>query len=303
MRVASSYSIPYRVLTVDPTLNTTWFMVSCMVRIAATAEGVLYPSLAWSSSTTSSGTTGANARMAVGFNARGQIGVASDSTVVNVVGTVPTDQWFHMEYRHRYGNTGGNYEVYINGALLFSGAGDSTGAPNPRYLLVAGGGSAASYTDVTYDDMVVATSNDVAPALLSRCAVRTFVPTSTSIGQWVGSDGNSVDNHLLVNSGSAASATSVSAAAGTGLRDLYGHDPAAAAPLAVQARAAASLDAIGTDDFSLVVRSASSEALKRFSLGTGTATWRAGDLVTDDPATSTAWTKPGFDASTFGVKA
>jgi hypothetical protein len=242
--------------------------------------------------------------MAFGRTDRGDVYVRSSSAADAAIpgATLPSDQWLHLEYRHRYGNgTSGNWEVYVNGSLLWSGVGDNSGIVNPRHMMLAA--SAISGCTVYFDDMVVAVSDDANPALIGRCEVRNYAPTSTAVGGWLGSDGDSVDNHLLVNSGLAASATNVQASAGSGLFDLYGHAAAPAAPLAVQVKAAASASTLGVDDYSIVLRSGAQTAAKRRTIGTGAPQWMLSDLIATDPNTGSAWTKGGFDASTFGVKA
>jgi hypothetical protein len=239
--------------------------------------------------------------MAFGRNDKGEVFVRSSSAADAVIpgATLPGNQWLHLEYRHRYGNgVTGNWEVYVNGNLMWSGVGDNSGIANPRYLLIG-----TSTGGTQYDDMVVALSDDPTPSLLGRCEVRDYAPTSTAVNGWTGSDGNSVDNHLLVNSGLAASATNVQASAGSGLFDLYGHAAAPAAPLAVRVKAAASASTLGVDDYSIVLRSGAQTVAKRGTIGNGAAQWMASDLFVADPNTGSAWTKGGFDASTFGVKA
>ncbi len=212
------------------------------------------------------------------------------------------DTWYHIEYAHRFGNaTTGNWVVYVNGNEVGSGVGDNDGEAW-TYLYLTGVGSSTT-TYAVYDDIVMAVSDDAVAPRLGMLKVAHLVPTGTAQGQWTGSDADSVDNHLLVDDDDAASADYVEATAGSGLVDLYSHDglPAGATPVAVQVAAAANLDALGTDDFGIVIDSNGSQDVTSRVLGAGSPTWKVGNALDLDPDGNVAWTKAKVDAMTFGV--
>lgn len=288
-----------------PTLNTTWFITSFMVmRESTTTTTQVLVQIGKTASSVYSGV--ANCRMGIGYEVDGRLRVITGASGVvqrNEVLLSGIGAWYHVEYRHRYGNaTFGNWEVYVNGTLLASGVDDNSAAGAPVVFGFSPSGISALGSNSRVDNIVTAVSNDSTPALFGPLNVRTLIPTSTSVNQWVGSDADSVNNHLLVGDSVATSVDYVQATAGTGLYDLYGHDSVTNAPVVVQGRAAAVLDAIGTDDFSLSLRSGASTLNLRRPVGTGTATWILGDNIQTDPATGVAWTKAAFDASLFGVK-
>lgn len=215
------------------------------------------------------------------------------------------DTWYHIEYAHRFGSaTTGDWIVYVNGNEVGSGVGDSDGEPWD-YFVMRGVSPviSATYDYLIYDDIVLAISDEATAPRLGMLRVAHLLPTGTSQGQWTGSDGNSVDNHLLVDDDDAASADYVESTAGNNEVDLYTHGalPAGVTPVAVQVAAAANLDALGTDDFSIVVESNGSQVETPVILGTGAPTWKRGAPVHLDPDGNVAWTKAKVDASTFGV--
>lgn len=240
-------------------------------------------------------------RMALYVDNNYQLQVRSSSGATVPTGLYLTaSQWFHIEYRHRYGNSAsGTWALKLNGGTAVTGVGDNSGVV-PAYT-----GIDCSSTPVNYfDDLVCAVSEDPDPTWFGPTKVRHFTPTATATGQWNGSDGNVVDNHLLVDDGDPASSDWVTAAAGSGLKDLYTHPVAAVGAIhAVQVRAAAGLDVAGSDNFSIILKSGGTEVVKKRTIGSGTPVYYASDIIQTDPATGAAWTKAGFDATQFGVGA
>lgn len=291
-----------------PTLGTTWRIAAFMYRRPATAAAGTTTYLQVGFGNSASATTTTACRSGLYIAADGSIGVRKDATTygTSAVGIISPDLWYHIEYRHRYGNaTTGNFEVRVNGTSVLTGVGDNSGVANQTVVGFQGSpGTTGTGKGHYFDDVIVATSTDASPAWFGISKVRHLPPTSTSTGQWLGSDGDSVNNHLLVDDIDAASTDWVTSTAGAGLRDLYGHAAATSGATihAMQMRAAAGLDVIGTDAFSLLVKSGATESVTAKTLGTGTPVWFEGPVLNTDPATAAAWTKAGFDASLFGVK-
>lgn len=291
------------------TLNTTWFTAAFMYKRPGTNNPGGASNLQAGFGNTGSSQAVANCRMGLYIAGDGTIGVRKDGTTYSTTaaGVISADTWYHIEYRHRYGNaTYGNFEVRVNGASVLIGAGDNSGVvlSSSAYATLGGGPGSTGSAGHIFDDLIIAQSNDATPAWFGISKVRHLPPTSTPTGQWLGSDSDSMDNHLLVDDINAASADWVTSTAGSAQRDLYGHAAASTGAIvyAVQMRAAAGLDVIGTDDFSLLVKSGATEIALRKTLGTGTPVFFESAIHNIDPATGAAWTKTAFDAVLFGVK-
>lgn len=212
------------------------------------------------------------------------------------------ETWYHIEFIMEYASSAGSWAVRVNGNEVASGT-DGNTFPEP--FLYVGLGNAADHSDrsyVWYDDLVAAL-NPAAPLGITR--VRRLLPTSQNTGEWAGSDGNSVDNHLLVDDGDKDSADYIESVAGDDEVDLYGHGTTIAAGStvhAVQAFAAANLTETGTDDFAVVLKSGTTEATTARTLGDGSPQWKAGDIANTDPDTAAAWTVSAANAALLGVR-
>lgn len=242
-----------------------------------------------------------SSRMNLYIGASRELLVRSSSAAQTPTGKfLDVGQWYHIEYRHRYGNgTTGNWALKVNGGTAVTGVGDNSGVV-PAWVGF-GGGNPADH----FDDLVVSWSNDPDPTWFGPLKVHSFKPTGTSSGQWMGSDGNTVDNHLLVDDGDPTVQDWVTATAGTGLRDLYTHAGApSGVPIhGVRVRGAGRTDVAGPDNFDLLLQSGGSTVAERITMGTGSPIYYATDVLQTDPATGAAWTKTGFDATQFGIGA
>lgn len=290
-------------------LSTTWIVVSFYfqrLNMVSSMSGFGFQ--IGNMFTNGGGVNNSSARMGVSFDVNGRVIVRKDGSGTDALtagGIYSAGQWYHVEYRHRYGNAStGNFEVFLNGTSVLSGVGDNSGVATPTCIVLSGTSSVTAADHVYYDHIVAGTTNDATPERLNMCEVKRYLPTSTVVNGWTGSDADQVDNHLLVDDGQAASADYVQATAGTGLYDQYGHAAMASGrtPLAVQVNAAASTDIVGVDDYSMCIRSGATYASTRRSIGAGTAAWNKSDPFQTDPSTGAAWTKAGFDAMSFGVK-
>lgn len=216
---------------------------------------------------------------------------------VETQNVVVAGQWFHVECLFEYADPG-QQEVYVNGRLVCKATVDATAEP---WLYFATGGDSMFLCD----DVLV-TEHATKPALLGPgVKVLPAIPTSSTSGEWTGSDADSVDNHLLVDDGDEASLDYIESVAGSGDTDLYGHGmvfPDNTEVLALQVRAAASRDDLGDDDFSVVVGSGASEVATPLLLGVGPPAWRHGAFVETDPDTGASWSKAAAEAATIGVR-
>lgn len=212
--------------------------------------------------------------------------------------------WYHIEYAHRFGSAAnGNYALYVNGNEVATGVGDSSGEPWV-YALISGRGTTGDTYVPVYDHVVCVMSDDAVAPRLGMLKTARYAPTGTAQGQWLGSDADSVDNHLLLANPDRFGAGFITSTAGSNEVDRYTHGalPSGAVPFAVQPVASAMLDTPGTDDFGVVLESNGTSQVTPRLLGAGPdPVWMLGDIATTDPDGGGAWTKAKVDATTFGV--
>lgn len=133
--------------------------------------------------------------MCTGFGAS-SAGVPSGAAGITVInGTVITVGWHWWQIVGILNvGSGGYFRVYRDSVLLTEAVGDTAAtllnATEARLYL--GNGAAASGLDIA--DLIV--RDDV--TLMPDSRVDSLTITSTSAGAWVGSDGDSVNNHLLL---------------------------------------------------------------------------------------------------------
>lgn len=120
--------------------------------------------------------------------------------------TPPQDQWFHMEVEWESANSGGHFRLRIDGALVLSNDGDtqaSSGAGDTRTLLLdSQSGDSWRFHSLYLADDTGATHNTA----LGTAVVVARPPASSGTSDFIGSDADSVDNHLLVDDSPAAQA-------------------------------------------------------------------------------------------------
>lgn len=233
-------------------------------------------------------------------NANGGFSVRVSSTLYDTTASeglwFPADSWVWCEW---YGvwSSGGAFEVRINGVPAVSG----TWSPATEawaYLSYR----PTSVTGHLLDDVMVEV--DAGTAWWGPSKVLTLQPTGTATGEWAGSDGNSVDNHLLVDDGQKASADYVSSTAGSNQTDEYTFDAFSGgeAVHAVRAFASVEQDVAGTSGFSLFVDSAGSESAANAAPGVGAPDWARTPIIAADPSTGSGWTGAAADAVKVGIR-
>lgn len=129
--------------------------------------------------------------------------------------------WHYLQTKILVADAGGTVDVLADGlGNVLSYTGDTrnggTAAINELWGVSASGSS-------TFDDVYICDTTGSAPynTFLGDCVVRTILPTGDGVSsQLTGSDGNSVNNSLLVDETN-SSMTDYVAAASAGLTDLY----------------------------------------------------------------------------------
>jgi len=232
---------------------------------------------------------------------RGATTVGSSSAPVGAGG-----DWIWVEVKTRVNDVTGFMEVRVNGAVVASFVGDTVnstvaGANVGITSLLLNGVNSSAIDDVYVSDTAgAAPFNDY----LNDVQVETLVPNGNGASsQFVGSDGNSVDNYLLVDELPAVDSDRVESST-VGQRDVYTFtDPAAGVGevLAVMPCVAVSKTVAGPANIKIVDRLAGgvervSAAKPVLNLG-----WRtAGPYVAD--ASGAAWTPATVASSQFGVE-
>jgi hypothetical protein len=216
-------------------------------------------------------------------------------------------EWIYIETKARCNDATGFVQVLINGVEVASYIGDT--------VATAGAGAGAGITMVTFgfpgnsgstDDIYVCDTAGVGPYndFLGEVQVETLVPNGNgTYSQLVGSDGNSVDNYLLVDE-LPASAADYAGSATVGHRDTYTFtDPTAGVGeiLAVMPCAAVTKSAAGSAPVKIVERLASGVERLSVAMETTNLSWRNEAPKTTDPS-GAAWTLSSVASTEFGVE-
>lgn len=237
---------------------------------------------------------------------RGTTNVATSATALSA------DTFYFVEFKVTINNSG-SYEIRVNGANVLSGSGVDTqqtanATANQVLLngLATGGSNGFDATAVYFDDLYIcdssgSTNND----FLGDIRVDAYLPNGNgNSSQMVGSDSNSTDNYLLVDDATQDGDSTYVQSSTAGEKDTYAfanmsHTPSSI--YGVQVNMIAKKDDAGARSIASVVRSdgADTDGTTQ-ALSTSYADYM--QIVEQDPDTSAAWTKTGFNAAEFGHK-
>lgn len=180
-----------------------------------TAAGVFWPSF--------QGDGGATSHMRLGHStSTGVLSARRSTTEVANSGArvLPTNEWHYIEVKTTVADTGGIFVVRVDGEEWINYTGDTKNAGTATTIdRIQWSGPSGTWRidDVYVCDGIGATSND----FLGDVKVETLLPNGNGVtSQWVGSDGNSVDNYALVDE-VPANTTDYVASPTIGNRDLY----------------------------------------------------------------------------------
>ncbi len=140
----------------------------------------------------------------------------------------PLNVWRHIQVKAIINDAGGECVVQVDGSTVLSYIGDTNnggtpGALNVEQLTFGIGNNNAYFDDLWVCDEVDATATQGQPnnTFLGDLRVSSLMPNGNgSQSQLTGSDGNSVDNYLLVDE-TPANTTEYVAASTVGLQDFY----------------------------------------------------------------------------------
>jgi len=210
-----------------------------------------------------------------------------DSTVTGI-------GWHWWNFIFRRSATVGFFQVHRDGVLLAQVTPDTVPTVAATYIRVllgnANGGAQVDIADLVFRDDATVIPDSVVSSLF---------PDATTAGAWVGSDGDSVNNHLLVNESPTYSAATYVGSATVGAVDTYtlGNLPSTAASVAaVQVGARAFKGDAGSRTITPMINGVAGAAVDP---GGGSTVY---NLTTTNPSGGAAWDTASVNAMTAGIK-
>jgi len=262
------------------------------------------------------GDTGVTQHLTVNLDAAGRVQLRRGGASGTVIATsshtpIVTGTWHYVELKCTIADSGGTAIVKLDNVEVINFTGDTKNAGTNTTVDALG----VICTNTSFpDDLYCCDGVDgttLSPAqnaanndFLSDCTVKPQRPDGNgALSQWVGSDGNSTDNYLLVDDVPFSSADYVGSAV-AGDRDLYNVTDLVGSPtvIGVQVKVFAAKSDAGTRSIKTLSRSSGGtvEASSAIALTTSYTTL-AGPILTKDPD-GTAWTATSVNAAQFGVE-
>lgn len=239
-----------------------------------------------------------------------QIMRGTKTIVATSTRTLNLNEWNYIEVKVTVADSGGSCTVRVNGQEWVTYTGDTrdggTSANIDLVALRSGAYNTSQRPNRNYDDFYICdTSGTVNNDFLGDIRVETLLPSGNgSSSQFVGSDGDSADNYLLVDEAGTPVTTDYVSSGTVGQRDLYAFADSTAMSgivkgVQVNAYAAKSDSALRT--VSGVVRSGGVDSV---SVGDALQTTYSPHLSIHevDPATGAAWTVDGVNNAEYGVE-
>lgn len=158
------------------------------------------------------------------------IGPANTVVATSAVGVIAINTWYYLEIKLVIHDTLGVFEARLNESVIATFSGDTrNGAPTTAQIINI---AATTGENFDFDDVYV----DDAGYLGDVTVVALSPDGNGSSSDWVGSDGNSTDNYLLVDDPTTSSMADYVGASASGKLDLYTMSdlPAGYSVLAIQ---------------------------------------------------------------------
>ncbi len=250
--------------------------------------------------------SGATVQVSLEFdNATGQFRAytGAGTTLLFTGGAMAVNTWYLVEMRAKIADSGGAVEVKIDGVSVGSFSGDTkpstaTGATSLGFDTDSASGAGKMFVDdFAVNDTTTATDNAWAG---DGKIIALFPNADGDSSQWVGSDGNSTNNYLLVDD--TADDTDYVESSASGNKDLYnlsatGLTGVTVSRVWVEARAKSTTTAT---TMKLIHKSGGTQVSSTQNVGTSFAVVRGADALLD-PA-GAAWTATTLDALQAGVE-
>jgi hypothetical protein len=208
--------------------------------------------------------------------------------------------WFYVECSVKMHDTAGTVTARVNGTQIGTATGLDTRNAGTKAVFDTVWAKGIGSTLCVIDDLYLA--NDA--TMLGDIRVETLYPNGDgAVNQWVGSDGDSVQNYLLVNEAGAPVASSFVESSTAGAQDLYTLTDLAAGTGTVRAVCPA-VHTLKTDggarQLKVLVRGSSVSASPTRDLGTSGVNQHWATTV--NPETGLAWTRAQVNALQAGVE-
>lgn len=263
------------------------------------------PSYAWPTLIATDGTSHLSVNPATNGQLQLRRGAAGGTILATSTQSVLTDTWYFIEMQATIADTGGICVVRVNGQEWINYTGDTrSGGTSTQFGTVRighGNGYVAGL-----DDLYLLDTTGSAPynTFLGDVGIKAITPNGNgAASQWVGSDGDSVDNYALVDEQPWNSTDYVGSDA-AGDRDLYACSDLGISGTvhAVQVNAYASMSDTGTRSLRTLVRDAGGTVAASPDLALSTS-WAAvqGPIRTTDAAGS-PWTIASVNSHQYGIE-
>lgn len=211
---------------------------------------------------------------------------------------IQANAWHYIEIKARIASAGGLLEIRVDGVTVGTYVGNTMNAADSSALV-----STVRINNITIDDFYLCDgTGDEFNNYLGEIQVETLVPNANgSASQLTGSDGNSVDNYLLVDE-FPMSETDYAQSVVAGARDLYGFTNLIQSGqiLAVQPEIALTKGNAGPA-YARIVEKVEGTERKSIDIPASNLLWKHTGPKTRDPR-GLPWTTATVNAAEFGVE-
>lgn len=243
----------------------------------------------------------------VQFLATGAVAIlrgTATQIAISAAGAIPIGAWFYFELQAKLHDTTGFVTARINGTVVCSATNVDTknAGTKTTYDTVDLTNPAIGPSTMRYDDIYV--MSGAGDSFLGDITVDTLYPNGNgNASQWVGSDGDSIDNYLLVDEVPPVTADYTKSST-VGQLDQYALTDlirGGGTIVGVVHTAHMALASAGSQTFQIVNRRTADNVSPTL---TSASTTYAGyhHALTTDPETSAAWTIVNVNALQTGVK-
>lgn len=252
------------------------------------------------------------AQVCVRLNADGTLSAMRGNSSGTVLGTtafaLSIGSFYYIEIKVVIHDTTGTFEIKVDGGSKLALTGQdtkSTANATANAVQLGTDGSATISVTHTYDDLYICDgAGSVNNSFLGDCRVDYYAPNGNgNSSQLDGSDGNQVDNYLLVDDTTPDDDTTYVQSADVGDKDTYTcadmtHTPSSI--FGIQVLANAKKDDAGARSLKTVTRSGTTD-FDGATQALSTSYLYYSDIREVDPNTSAAWTKANLNAAEHGV--
>lgn len=173
------------------------------------------------------GDGGATNHLTINYSPTGAIqlrrGEGNGTVIATSVQTALDSVWHYLEVEATIADAGGIAKVRLNGIEVINYTGDTRNGGTATTIDAIGHARGSGASQISIDDMYVCSDSGPAPynTFLGDVTIPFRLANGNgSLSQWVGSDGNSADNYLLVDEAGAPNTTDYVASDVIGNRDL-----------------------------------------------------------------------------------